>query len=164
MVIATSHTECYSLAISAEQLVDNITQTIPWLESVQVTPDLYERKETVTNATDMMNVSSVVSSEGRETGPTRVTNPQPAGTMAPSYLLSFDHPLLSFGLPLPSIDQCYSLTDEQCRKIQEHRDPHGRRVNADWEGPYQGELIRHYMAMLSFKQIEDSMMPRLGWS
>jgi hypothetical protein len=67
-------------------------------------------------------------------------------------------------LPLPSKDQCYALSDEQCRKIQEHRDPHGRRANADWESPYQCELVRHYMAMLSFKQVEDVMKPRLEWS
>lgn len=67
-------------------------------------------------------------------------------------------------LPLPSREQCYTLTDDQCRKIQEHRDPHARRTNADWEGPFQAELIRHYMAMLSFKQVEEAMKPRLEWS
>jgi len=72
--------------------------------------------------------------------------------------------MASSGLPLPTRDQCYALTDEQCRKIQEHRDPEGRRANADWERPYQPELVRHYMAMLSFKQVEDAMKSRLEWS
>jgi hypothetical protein len=133
--------------------MDDITQIIPGVETVQVTPDLYERKETATNATDtMMKASSIASLGGCDTEPTRVTNIQSASTMTPS------------NLPLPSRDQCYALTDEQCCKIQEHRDPHGQRANADWEGPYQCELVRHYMAMLSFKQVADAMQPRLEWS
>jgi hypothetical protein len=70
----------------------------------------------------------------------------------------------STNLPMPTKDQCYALSDEQCHKIQERRDPGGVRVNSDWEPAYQAELLRHYMAMLSFKQIEDAMKSRLDWS
>lgn len=67
-------------------------------------------------------------------------------------------------LPLPTEEQCYGLSDDQCRLIQEYQDPHGRRTNRDWEISHQGELIRYYMLMLSFKQMEDNMRPRLTWT
>lgn len=70
----------------------------------------------------------------------------------------------STSLPLPSKEQCYALSDKQCRDIQEHQDPKGLRANSEWEMEYQPELVRHYMNMLSFKQVEDVMKPRLEWS
>ncbi|KAG9249065.1 hypothetical protein BJ878DRAFT_537670 [Calycina marina] len=72
--------------------------------------------------------------------------------------------MASPNLPLPSREQCYALSDEQCRRIQGYRDPEGIRTNPEWEVEYQPELIRHYMNMLSFKQIEDAMKTRLEWS
>ena len=72
--------------------------------------------------------------------------------------------MASPNLPLPSREQCYALSDEQCRRIQGYRDPEGTRTNPEWEVEYQPELIRHYMNMLSFKQIEDAMKTRLEWS
>ncbi|KAE8441881.1 hypothetical protein EG329_004237 [Mollisiaceae sp. DMI_Dod_QoI] len=65
---------------------------------------------------------------------------------------------------LPSRDQCYALTDEQCYKILELRDPRGIRANKDWEALHQPELIRHYMYMRSFPQIEQLMKSKLDWS
>ncbi|KAH8587050.1 hypothetical protein B0O99DRAFT_694901 [Bisporella sp. PMI_857] len=70
----------------------------------------------------------------------------------------------SWHQPLPTGDQCYALTDNQCRSILKYRDPNGMRTNPDWEQEHQAELVRHYMRMLSFKQIEDIMRPRLTWS
>ncbi|KAF8862974.1 hypothetical protein BDZ45DRAFT_146019 [Acephala macrosclerotiorum] len=64
----------------------------------------------------------------------------------------------------PSRDQCYALTDEQCYRILELRDPRGIRANKDWEALHQPELIRHYMYMRSFPQIEQLMKSKLDWS
>jgi len=65
---------------------------------------------------------------------------------------------------LPTKEQCFALTDEQCRKIQEILDPDGIRFQKGWELDYQPELIRLYMTGISFPQIESAMMPRLTWS
>ena len=65
---------------------------------------------------------------------------------------------------LPTKDQCFALTDEQCRKIQDDLDPDGTRPQKSWELQYQPELIRLYMTGMSFPQIESTMTPRLTWS
>lgn len=65
---------------------------------------------------------------------------------------------------LPTKDQCFALTDEQCRKIQDVLDPDGTRPQKSWELQYQPELIRLYMTGMSFPQIESTMTPRLTWS
>jgi len=65
---------------------------------------------------------------------------------------------------LPTKEQCFALTDEQCRKIQEILDPDGIRFQKGWELDYQPELIRLYMTGISFPQIEFAMMPRLTLS
>ncbi|RKF81621.1 hypothetical protein GcM3_033010 [Golovinomyces cichoracearum] len=65
---------------------------------------------------------------------------------------------------LPSLEQCISLTDEQCHFIMKLRDPENIRVQKNWERAYQPELIRQYMTMRSFTQIAQIMRPRLEWS
>ncbi|TQS38819.1 hypothetical protein Golomagni_00667 [Golovinomyces magnicellulatus] len=67
-------------------------------------------------------------------------------------------------LLLPSLEQCISLTDEQCHFIMKLRDPENIRVQKNWERAYQPELIRQYMTMRSFTQIAQIMRPRLEWS
>jgi len=67
-------------------------------------------------------------------------------------------------LLLPTKDQCFALTDEQCRRIQDILDPDERRLQRDWELKHQPELIRLYMTGMSFPQMESAMTPRLIWS
>jgi len=65
---------------------------------------------------------------------------------------------------LPTQEQCYALTEEQCRRIQDIRDPDGTRNYKNWEAQHQTELIRLYMTMLSFPHIEQQMRTKLDWS
>lgn len=67
-------------------------------------------------------------------------------------------------LEIPSQEQCFALSDDQCRQIQEFRDPDGSRNYKNWELDHQPELIRLYMTMLSFPHIEQAMKMRLDWS
>jgi hypothetical protein len=62
--------------------------------------------------------------------------------------------------PLPTAAQCQALSDDQCRLILDYRDPKGVRKNSDWEQGFQAELVRLYMQMLNFNEIEDIMKPR----
>lgn len=64
--------------------------------------------------------------------------------------------------PLPTQEQCYALTDEQCRMILQYRNPN-KMMNSDWEEESQAELVRLYMTMKSFKSVEDAMKSRLDW-
>ncbi|POS87372.1 hypothetical protein EPUL_002673 [Erysiphe pulchra] len=66
--------------------------------------------------------------------------------------------------PLPSLAQCESLTDEQCRKIMDYQDPEGIRAQKGWEPSHQPELIRQYMTMRSFTQIAERMKSKVDWS
>lgn len=66
--------------------------------------------------------------------------------------------------PLPSLAQCESLTDEQCRKIMDFQDPEGIRAQKGWEPSHQPELIRQYMTMRSFTQIAERMKSKVDWS
>ncbi|TVY31479.1 hypothetical protein LSUB1_G008903 [Lachnellula subtilissima] len=68
------------------------------------------------------------------------------------------------GLPLPSKEQCFALTDEQCHKILLHRDPDDARANKTWELLHQPELVRLYMTRISFPQIRDYMKSKLDYS
>lgn len=68
------------------------------------------------------------------------------------------------GLPLPSKDQCFALSDEQCQKILLHRDPDDTRANKTWEFVHQPELVRLYMTRISFPQIRDYMKSKLDYS
>lgn len=63
----------------------------------------------------------------------------------------------------PTEEQCFALTDEQCRQIQALVDPDGIRLR-NWEFEYQPELIRLYMTGMSLARIESAMAPRLTWS
>lgn len=65
---------------------------------------------------------------------------------------------------LPTQEQCFALTDEQCKRIQHIRDPEGTRNYKNWELQHQMELIRLYMTMLSFPHIEQAMRSKLDWS
>jgi len=65
---------------------------------------------------------------------------------------------------LPTRDHCLALTDEQCHQILEHRDPQGSRANKDWELQHQPQLVRLYMTMLSFPDIQKAMGSKLDWS
>lgn len=65
---------------------------------------------------------------------------------------------------LPTVAQCQSLTDDQCRRIQDILDPQGIRANKDWELQHQYELIRLYMTMKSFPQIENAMRKKMDCS
>jgi len=65
---------------------------------------------------------------------------------------------------LPTKDQCFALTDEQCRRIQDILDPDERRFQRGWELKHQPELIRLYMTGMSFQQMVSAMTPRLTWS
>ncbi|KAG4439034.1 hypothetical protein IFR05_005498 [Cadophora sp. M221] len=65
---------------------------------------------------------------------------------------------------LPTLAQCQSLTDDQCRRIQDILDPQGIRANKDWEPQHQYELIRLYMTMKSFNQIENAMRKKMACS
>lgn len=67
-------------------------------------------------------------------------------------------------LLLPTKDQCFALTDEQCRRIQDILDPDEGRFQRGWELKHQPELIRLYMTGMGFPQIESTMTPRLTWS
>lgn len=69
--------------------------------------------------------------------------------------------MASSNWPLPSKEQCLALSDEQCRKIQEHLDPNGIRINKDWELEHQPELVRLYMRLLSFNKIADAMASKI---
>jgi hypothetical protein len=67
--------------------------------------------------------------------------------------------------PLPTREQCFSLSEAQCHKILLHRDPNNTRANKNWELVHQPELVRLYMTMISFPQIRDSMKQNLDyWS
>ncbi|CZR67512.1 uncharacterized protein PAC_17411 [Phialocephala subalpina] len=65
---------------------------------------------------------------------------------------------------VPTWQQCMSLTDQQCRRIQALRDPNGIRANSTWEERHQDKLIRLYMTMMSFNQIETAMQPDVNRS
>ncbi|SZE99302.1 unnamed protein product [Blumeria hordei] len=65
---------------------------------------------------------------------------------------------------LPTLEQCFALSDETCRQIMELRDPKGVRAQKNWELTHQPELIRQYMTMRSFTQIAQIMRSRLEWS
>ncbi len=65
---------------------------------------------------------------------------------------------------LPTREQCFALTDEQCRKIMDLLDEKGIRARKDWEYELQPELVRLYMTMWSFPIIETYMKPKLEWS
>ncbi|KAH7327298.1 hypothetical protein BKA65DRAFT_65489 [Rhexocercosporidium sp. MPI-PUGE-AT-0058] len=65
---------------------------------------------------------------------------------------------------LPTVAQCESLTNDQCRQIQDILDPQGIRANKDWEISHQYDLIRLYMTMKSFNQIEHAMKKKMDCS
>jgi hypothetical protein len=65
---------------------------------------------------------------------------------------------------IPTQEQCFALSDQQCRRIQDLRDPEGVRNYKNWELQHQPELIRLYMTMLSFPHIEQAMKSKLDWS
>ncbi|PVH77674.1 hypothetical protein DL98DRAFT_265190 [Cadophora sp. DSE1049] len=65
---------------------------------------------------------------------------------------------------LPNAAQCDSLTDDQCRMIQDILDPDGIRAYKDWAFPHQNHLIRLYMKGMSFNEIEKAMRRRLDCS
>jgi hypothetical protein len=72
--------------------------------------------------------------------------------------------IYSRNLPLPTQDECYALSDDECRLIQQYQDPYSERIYKEWEPKYQAELVRHYMRMLDFNQIEAAMKPTLVWT
>jgi len=72
--------------------------------------------------------------------------------------------MASRALEIPTQEQCSALTDEQCRRIQELRDPDGVRNYKNWELENQPDLIRLYMTMQSFPHIEQAMRAKLDWS
>jgi len=57
-----------------------------------------------------------------------------------------------------------SLTDEQCRRIQNILDPDGIRTYKYWAIEYQPELIRLYMSLESFPDIATTMRGKMDWS
>ncbi|KAH7413058.1 hypothetical protein BKA64DRAFT_344157 [Cadophora sp. MPI-SDFR-AT-0126] len=65
---------------------------------------------------------------------------------------------------LPNAAQCDSLTDEQCRMIQDILDPDGIRTYKDWAMPHQSHLIRLYMKGMSFPDIAKAMRRRIDCS
>ncbi|CAG8960547.1 hypothetical protein HYFRA_00008267 [Hymenoscyphus fraxineus] len=65
--------------------------------------------------------------------------------------------------PLPTREQCFSLSEAQCHKILMHRDPNNERANKNWELVHQPELVRLYMTMISFPQIRDYMKQKLDY-
>ena len=85
----------------------------------------------------------------------------------------YDYGPISFGagLPtqrrnqlLPTKDQCFALTDEQCRRIQDILDPDESLFQRGWDLKFHPELIRLYMTGMSFQQMVSAMTPRLTWS
>ncbi|KAG4432907.1 hypothetical protein IFR05_011600 [Cadophora sp. M221] len=106
--------------------------------------------------------------------PTRATSPEPRATFfnpevgspaVPLPLAAVEETILSTNNPLlPTQAQCRSLTDNQCRRIQDIVDPRGTRAHAYWGTPHQLDLIRLYMAMKSFLQIESDMKGKLDCS
>jgi hypothetical protein len=64
---------------------------------------------------------------------------------------------------LPTNDQCMALTDEQCFRLLELRDPKGEALNRNWALHHEPELVRLYMSMISFPQIEQRMRSKLDW-
>lgn len=69
--------------------------------------------------------------------------------------------MASRNLQLPDQEECFALTDEQCRRIMDYQDPNGIRSNRDWEAEHQPLLIRLYMAMWIFPDIEHYMQSKI---
>lgn len=62
---------------------------------------------------------------------------------------------------LPTEEECFSLTNEECIRILDIVDPDGFRAQRNWELGHQPQLIRLYMTMQSFLQIERFMRSEL---
>jgi hypothetical protein len=62
--------------------------------------------------------------------------------------------------PLPTIQRCRGfpmLSDKECYEIQTHLDPYGTREHQNWQRDFQPEIIRQYMYMKSYPEIEEAL-------